>query len=66
MKSIKLTLSLLLGTAALFLIFCEPLPDSPRWITNLLLSKVAGAICAWATVRLNRRPRRRPAHDDMM
>ncbi len=68
MKTIKTILTIPLGMAALFLLFCEPLPDSPRWITDLLLSKLAGALCAWAMARINRPPRRhhRTPHDNMV
>lgn len=42
-----------LGLAAMFLIFCEPADYSPHWVRDLLLTKVFGAISAYAAFRLS-------------
>ncbi|MDE7081050.1 MAG: hypothetical protein K2O78_05305 [Muribaculaceae bacterium] len=50
LSALRCTILLLNLTAAVFLIFCEPTPDNPRWYTAMLLSKTA-AVCAILLLR---------------
>lgn len=54
-KTIQTIIMFALGTAAMFLLFCEPLESSPAWLMELLCSKAAAVLIGISMWRLHRR-----------
>lgn len=52
--TVKQLLFLILGAAALFLLFSTPNDNSQSWMTDLLVSKTAGIAIGYLAIRLQK------------